>query len=123
MAKGDRKLYAYEGRRQHRSISGYVDKNRSPIDSYLNEHRDAVLAEKDAAKAAGKRYLGHDMRFADGKLKRGYKASLGKATSGGRVAGEMKRAKKMGRPSSVTKARRFLTSQHVVKFGVDPYHS
>lgn len=118
-----RKLYSYAPSKQHTSVRNYVGRNRDGIDDYLNANAARVLAEKDAAKAAGKRYLGHDMGYAKGSLKSAFTKSLGRATSGGGVNKEMSRLRRLGRPTSVAKVRKNMKAQHVVKFGVDPYHS
>lgn len=119
--RGYRKLYV--ARKQHPSVTGFVNRNLNQITDYLNDHADRLLAERANSREP---YKGHDMRWATGRdygeLGNKFKASRNKAVSGGSVRKEMQRARRLGRNTSVAKIRKAIKGNHLVKFGVDPFH-
>lgn len=113
----------YVSAKQHPSVSGYVNQNRGEIEGYLNEHAARLLNERASS---GRPYKGHDMRWATGQtwgsLGDKFKKSRNKAMGGGAVKKEMQRQRRLGRNMSAGKIRKAIKGNHLVKFGVDPFH-
>ena len=116
-----RKIYVK--RKQHPSVSGYVNQNLNAIEAYLNDNAERLLAERAAS---GRRYRGHDMRWATGRdygtLGSRFKQSRNRAMGGSNIKKALNQARRLGRPTSAGKIRKAIKDNHLVKFGVDPFH-
>ena len=116
-----RKIYVK--RKQHPSVSDYVSRNLSAIESYLNDNADRLLAERAAS---GRRYKGHDMRWANGQeygtLGSRFKQSRNRAMGGSNIKKALNNARRLGRATSAGQIRKAIKNNHLVKFGVDPFH-
>ena len=119
--QGYRKLYV--ARRQHPSVNRFVGQNLAAIEEYLNEHADRLINER--ARSRGP-YKGHDMKWATGRnwgdLGNKFRQSRDKAGRGGAVQKELRRQRRLGRNTSAAKIRKAIKGNHLVKFGVDPFH-